>query len=339
MSPLNFRTKPSVPDSAQDLSDDAFIWASQNIGGRDAVEEFVSCGVWPLCAGIDFEQVKVDLTPVSQLKVPLPHFPLRHENEEGDLQFMARVEQGTRNIVGGYTCMEHEACIASLLNNGCLNHVLKVVGVGYGPCPVPVSTEVLKKRKADAAAKVLAKRPKLVEKKSAGLVKVSGSCGGGGSKRPSGTGILSAKAVKLSKGTIPHTVASAVAMRIMPEKCISKVSAGASGAKGSERCPSSKTVPGRSFLPPLRSASFRPSGLLLLYHWMVLRNLHQMTEHPRFSRRRVLEARRWSLKLDLLQYRGRDLPLKFLLVSLLPLVSLELRQVAFRFLRNVAFIK
>jgi hypothetical protein len=178
MSPLNFRTKPSVPDSAQDLSDDAFIWASQNIGGRDAVEEFVSCGVWPLCASVDFEQVKVDLTPVSQLKVPLPHFPLRHENEEGDLQFMARVEQGIRNIVGGYTCMEHEACIASLLNNDCLNHVLKVVGVGYGPCPVPISTEVLKKRKADAAAKVLAKRPKLVEKKSVGLVKVSGSCGG-----------------------------------------------------------------------------------------------------------------------------------------------------------------
>jgi hypothetical protein len=66
MSALNFRTKPSVPDSAQDLNDDAFDWASQNIGGRDAVEEFMSCGVWLLFAGVNFVHVKVDLchTPV-----------------------------------------------------------------------------------------------------------------------------------------------------------------------------------------------------------------------------------------------------------------------------------
>jgi hypothetical protein len=31
MSALNFRTKPSIPNFAQDLSDDAFVWASQNI--------------------------------------------------------------------------------------------------------------------------------------------------------------------------------------------------------------------------------------------------------------------------------------------------------------------
>jgi hypothetical protein len=29
------------------------------------VEEFVSCGVWPLSPGADFEHVKVALTPVS----------------------------------------------------------------------------------------------------------------------------------------------------------------------------------------------------------------------------------------------------------------------------------
>jgi hypothetical protein len=57
--------KPTISDSAQDLNDDAFVWASQNIGGRDAVEEFVSCGGWLLSAGVDFEHVKVDLAPVS----------------------------------------------------------------------------------------------------------------------------------------------------------------------------------------------------------------------------------------------------------------------------------
>jgi hypothetical protein len=62
MRALNFRTKPSIPESAQDLSDDAFVWASQNIGGRDTVEEFVSCGVWTLSAGVNFEHVKDDVT-------------------------------------------------------------------------------------------------------------------------------------------------------------------------------------------------------------------------------------------------------------------------------------
>jgi hypothetical protein len=52
----------------------------------------VTCDVWPLYAGIDFEHVKVGLTPVSQLKVPLPHFSLRHEDEEYDVQFLARVK-------------------------------------------------------------------------------------------------------------------------------------------------------------------------------------------------------------------------------------------------------
>jgi hypothetical protein len=48
--------------------------------------------------------------------------------------------------VGYYTHTEHEACIASLQNNGHLNRVLKLVGVAYEPRPVPVSTEVFKKR-------------------------------------------------------------------------------------------------------------------------------------------------------------------------------------------------
>jgi hypothetical protein len=70
MSALRFHTKPPFDCPGDDLSDVAFIQASQCIGGRDAVEEFVSCGVWPLAAGVNFEQVKVGVTPVSKLKVP-----------------------------------------------------------------------------------------------------------------------------------------------------------------------------------------------------------------------------------------------------------------------------
>jgi hypothetical protein len=126
--------------------------------------------------------VKVDLTLVSQLKVPLLNFPLHREDGEDNVQLLVRVEQEAWNIIGGYTCTEHEAYIASLPNNGPWNRVLKVAGVGYGPHLMPVSTEVLKKRKADVAMNVFAKRPKVAEKKSAGLTKVSGSCRSGSSK-------------------------------------------------------------------------------------------------------------------------------------------------------------
>jgi hypothetical protein len=89
MSTIKFCTKPSYDCSGEDLSDGAFVWASKCIGGRDAVEEFMSCGVWPLATAVNFEQVRVSLTPISKLKVPLLRFPLSHED---DVKFLARVE-------------------------------------------------------------------------------------------------------------------------------------------------------------------------------------------------------------------------------------------------------
>jgi hypothetical protein len=216
MSALNFRMKPSV----QDLSDDSFIWACKNIGGRDAVEEFISCGVWPLSAGVSFEHVKVGLTPASQLKVPLPHFSLLHEDGEDDPQLLVRVKQEARNIVGSYTHAEHEACITSLLNNDHLNHVLDVVGVSHEPCPVPISAEFLKKRKADGAAKISSKCPKVTEKKSVTPVKVSGSCT---SARSMADAAAADKFAKLRKATIPRVIASATAACVMPRARILEV--------------------------------------------------------------------------------------------------------------------
>jgi hypothetical protein len=151
------------------------------------VEEFVSCGVWPLSAGVNFAHVKVDSTPVSQLKIPLPHFPLSREDGDDDVQLIARVEHEARNIIGSYTRMEHDACIASLPNNSHLNRGLELAGVAYGPCLVLVSTEVLRKRKADATAKASGKRPEVTEKKGVVHVKVSGSRVSAGLKRSSGT--------------------------------------------------------------------------------------------------------------------------------------------------------
>jgi hypothetical protein len=82
-----------------------------------------------LAGDVSFKHVKVGLTPVSKLKVPLPRFPLSHEDEEDDACLLARVEQEARNIVGSYTCAEHEDCICDLPNNSHSKHVLKLVRV------------------------------------------------------------------------------------------------------------------------------------------------------------------------------------------------------------------
>jgi hypothetical protein len=111
MSSLNFRTKTSIEDSGKDLRDDACVWASRNIEGQDTVQEFASCGVLPLAGNVSFEDVKVDLTLVSKLKVHLPRFSLSRED---DAHFRARVEQEARNIVVSYTRAEHEACVSGL---------------------------------------------------------------------------------------------------------------------------------------------------------------------------------------------------------------------------------
>jgi hypothetical protein len=122
------------------------------------VEEFIVCNVWPLATGISFEQVKIGVTPVLKLKVPLPRFAVTREDDEVDAKFLARVEKEARVFVGSYTCLEHEAC-AILPNNGHLNRVLELAGVAYGPCSTPVSTEVLKKRKVDSVGKTVPKCP------------------------------------------------------------------------------------------------------------------------------------------------------------------------------------
>jgi hypothetical protein len=72
MSALKFHMKPSFNCPDDDLSDRAFVWASKYIDGRDAMEEFVPCGVWPLVAGVNFERVKVRETSVLKLKPPPP---------------------------------------------------------------------------------------------------------------------------------------------------------------------------------------------------------------------------------------------------------------------------
>jgi hypothetical protein len=51
----------------------AFMEAASIIGGHDAMEEFLVCGIWPLSEKCEFEVDKKE-APLSKVVVPIPKF-------------------------------------------------------------------------------------------------------------------------------------------------------------------------------------------------------------------------------------------------------------------------
>jgi hypothetical protein len=206
--------------------------------------------------------MKVGMTPVLKLKVSLPRFTVAREGDEDDANFFARVEKEARVLVGSYTRPEHEA-YAVLLNNGRLNRVLELTGVSYGPHSAPASVEVLKKQKADSVWKTVSKGPKAHEKKRVEHVKTSTTPVKISVKRPSDANPTSPKSVKLSKKTIPHMIASAVAAHDTLLAYGSKVVAGVSDLVTVEGHPLSKTIGGSSgskIAAPVKKHRVPPTG-------------------------------------------------------------------------------
>jgi hypothetical protein len=50
---LDFRKGPPFNSTDDDSGDVAFVSATKFIGGQDAMEEFLACGVYPLATGVD----------------------------------------------------------------------------------------------------------------------------------------------------------------------------------------------------------------------------------------------------------------------------------------------
>jgi hypothetical protein len=249
MSCLNFRMNPSFDCADDGLSNGTFVWASKHNGGQDAMKEFIACNIWPMAVGISFEQVKVGVTSVSKLKVLLSRFVVAREDDEDDVKFLARAEKEARVLGGSYTRPEHKA-YAVLLNNGCLNRVLELAGVAYGPHPVSVSVEVLKKRKVDSVGKTISKGLKALEKKRAKSIKTSAASVKIDVKQPFDVNVASPESTKLCKKTIPHTIASAADAHGTLLASGSKIVPGALDLVTAGGHPRSKTIGGTSALKP-----------------------------------------------------------------------------------------
>jgi hypothetical protein len=133
MTGLNFAMKASFKCLDDNAGDVAFVRATCTIGSRDAVEEYMACGLFPLSASFGLVKIVEGEMPVSKLVVPMPLFPIARLPEETNDGFMARVELAAANVIGQYAHEEHDVCIVAVPNEGQVNRVFEQVSVPYRP--------------------------------------------------------------------------------------------------------------------------------------------------------------------------------------------------------------
>jgi hypothetical protein len=88
MSTLDYATEPSFVCPDDDSGDAAFILVAILIGGRDAVEEYLVCGMHSLLANFGFDAILDGETPMSKLIVPQPEFHIARAEGEGRRSMM-----------------------------------------------------------------------------------------------------------------------------------------------------------------------------------------------------------------------------------------------------------
>jgi hypothetical protein len=126
---LGFQMKMPVDYPDDDLGDIAFVKAASSVGGRDAVEEYLACGMHPLFANVSFRGITDGVTPVSWIKLPLPKFRAVRKHDRRRYSIFGEGGDRGRNIVGSYTHVEHDACVTSVPNGGRLNRMFELAGV------------------------------------------------------------------------------------------------------------------------------------------------------------------------------------------------------------------
>jgi hypothetical protein len=72
MSALDYTVELEVECPDDDANDAAFVQATATIRGRDTVEEFLACKMYPLAADFGFHGMAVGMMPMSKVQTPLP---------------------------------------------------------------------------------------------------------------------------------------------------------------------------------------------------------------------------------------------------------------------------
>jgi hypothetical protein len=100
MTALDFASEPSFECADDDAGDVAFIMTTRSIGIRDAVEEYMAYGLFPLLASFGLGEIEDGEMPVSKINWPMTEFPIARLSDETNDHFHASVELAAENIVG-----------------------------------------------------------------------------------------------------------------------------------------------------------------------------------------------------------------------------------------------
>jgi hypothetical protein len=102
MSALDYTFELEVECPDDDPNDVAFIRATTTIKGRDAVEEFVACKMFPLAFSFCFRDVAIGTTPVSNVRTPLSLFLMEPVSAWDAAQVLAEVEMVVEQYLGSF---------------------------------------------------------------------------------------------------------------------------------------------------------------------------------------------------------------------------------------------
>jgi hypothetical protein len=108
MTPLVYEADVSSSCGPEDVGFVAFIEATSLIGGRDAVEEFLASGLWPLGQQFGFE-VETKESPLSKVSVLMPRITTAIRQREFEATFVVWIEKAMNELVGWYNIAEHNA--------------------------------------------------------------------------------------------------------------------------------------------------------------------------------------------------------------------------------------
>jgi hypothetical protein len=110
MTRLDFMMEPSFKCPDDDTGDVALIKAAHTSGGRDAVEKYMACGIFPLLASFNLGEIADRETLVSKLAIPLQEFPVARCLKEVNHGFWVKVELVAVNIVRPHLEPGFEVC-------------------------------------------------------------------------------------------------------------------------------------------------------------------------------------------------------------------------------------
>jgi hypothetical protein len=88
-----------------------FELATRTIRGHDAIEEYLTCSLWPLRATWDLGEVEKEEAPLSKVTIPLPRVLAMKGSQELDSDFVTRIAAAANRLIGNYSAMEHRICL------------------------------------------------------------------------------------------------------------------------------------------------------------------------------------------------------------------------------------